>query len=85
MEWSKKLQVKALLEAGVDMTEKRGYTRKELQIFARYHGVSPFEEKQGLIGGWKRKPKDLLQALWERGWILEEMLDKFTLDGQRMQ
>jgi hypothetical protein len=47
--------------------------------------VSPFEEKQGLIGGWERKPKDLLQALWERGWILEEMLDKFTLDGQRMQ
>jgi hypothetical protein len=66
------------------MTEKRVYTRKELQTFARLHGVNSFEEKQGVIGGWEGKPKGLLQVLWERGMILEEfLLDKYTLDGRK--
>jgi hypothetical protein len=82
VERSKKLLVKALLEAGVDM-KKRGYTRKELQTFARLHGIDTFEEKQGVIGGWEGKPKGLLQVLWERGLILEELLDKYTLDGRK--
>ena len=83
IERSKKLLVKAMSEAGVDITEKRGYTRKELQTFARLNGVDTFEEKQGVIGGWEGKPKSLLQALWERGLILEELLDKYTLDGRK--
>jgi hypothetical protein len=54
-----------------------------LQTFARLHDVDTFEEKQGVIGGWEGKPKGLLQALWERGLISEELLDKFTLDGRK--
>ncbi len=44
------------------MSEQRGYTRKELQTFARRHGIDVFEEKQGVLAGWQGKPRGLLEA-----------------------
>jgi hypothetical protein len=65
------------------MPEQWGYTRKELQIFARHHCIDVFEEKQGVLAGWQGKPKGLLQVLWERGLLLEVSLMKYTLDGRK--
>ena len=62
---------------------KRGYTRKELQTFPRFHGVDTFEEKQGVIGGWEGNAKGLLHVMYERGMISEELLDKYALDGRQ--
>jgi hypothetical protein len=67
--------------------EQGGYTRTELQTFARsQHGIKVLEEKQRVIGGWQGKPKGLLQVLWEtRGLILEGSLVKYysSLDTRR--
>jgi hypothetical protein len=52
-------------------------------MFARLHGIDTFEEKQGVIGGWEGTSKGLLQALWERGLISGELLDKYTVDGRK--
>ena len=83
VERSKKLLIKALSEAGVELPEQRSYTRKELQTFAKRHDVDIFEDKQQIIGGWIGQPKGLLQVLWERGLLNETMLDKYTLDGRK--
>jgi hypothetical protein len=83
VERSKKLLTKALLEAGVNIPEQRGHTKKELQTFATRHGIDLFEDKEGIIGGWQGKPKGLLQVLWERGLISEGSLEKYTLEGRK--
>ena len=83
IERSKKLLTKALSEAGVELPEKRGYTRKELQTFALRHGIDLFEDKERIIGGWQGQPKGLLQVLWERGLITEASMEKYTVDGRK--
>ena len=79
----KKLLVTALSNAGVSLQQNRSYTKKELQEIARIRGVGLFEDKEHFIPGWQGRPKGLLQALWERGMIDEQMLDKYTLDGRK--
>ena len=80
---SKKLLTKALLDAGVDLPSQRNFTRKELQTFANRNGVDVFEDKREIIRGWEGQPKGLLQVLWERGFVAETMLEKYTLDGRK--
>ena len=48
---------------------------------ARIRGIGLFEDKEQIIPGWQGQPKGLLQALWGRGMIGKQMLDKYTLDG----
>jgi hypothetical protein len=85
VERSKKLLIKALSEAGVELPEQRNYTRKELQTFATRHGIDIFEDKQRVIGGWMGQPLGLLQVLWERGLISEALLDNKNWTVTRIQ
>jgi len=41
----------------------------ELHILASNHGVAIETEEDEIIQGWMNKPKELLQILWEQGWI----------------
>jgi hypothetical protein len=41
------------------------------------------KRKEQILRGWEGQPKGLLQALWERGIIDEQQLEKYTLDGRR--
>ncbi len=83
VERSKKMLMNALSDAGVSFQQQRSYTKKELQDFARIRGIDLFEEKEQIIVGWQGQPKGLLQALWERGLILEHSLKEYTLDGRK--
>ena len=80
---SKKLLINALSEAGVRLPEQGNYTRGELQAFANRHGVDICEDRPKIIRGWVGQPKGLLQVLWERGFISETSLDKYTVDGRK--
>ena len=33
--------------------------------------------------GWEGQPKGMLQVLWERGWIDENNLAKYTVSGRK--
>jgi hypothetical protein len=83
VERSKKVLLRCLSDKGVTLQQQRGYTRKELQEFARNNGIELSERKDVITPGWQGKPKGLLQVLWERGLIESEALDKYTVDGQR--
>ena len=83
VERSKKLLMKALLDAGVELPRHRNFTMKELQTFANRNGIDVFEDKLQIIPGWEGKPKGLLQVLWERGFVAEATLEKYTLDGRK--
>jgi hypothetical protein len=83
VERSKKLVIKALTEAGVTLQQNRSYTKKELQDFARMRGIDLSEQKEQIIMGWEGQAKGLLQVLWERGFVSEASLEKYTLDGRR--
>jgi hypothetical protein len=83
VERSKKQLTKALLDAGVELPPQRNFTRKELQAFANRNGIDVFEDKLQIIRGWEGQPKGLLQVLWERGFVAEEMLEKYTLEGRK--
>ncbi len=75
----------ALSNAGVSFQQQRSYTKKELQEFARIRGINLFEEKEQIIVRWQGQPKGLLQVLWERGLILEHLLEKILLTVEKMQ
>jgi hypothetical protein len=83
VERSKKVLLRCLSDKGVTLQQQRGYTRKELQEFARNNGIELSERKDVITPGWQGKPKGLLQVLWERGLIESEALDKYTVDGRR--
>ncbi|KAI2492861.1 hypothetical protein MHU86_21674 [Fragilaria crotonensis] len=83
VEKSKKELLRCLSDKGVTLSQQRGYTRKELQEFARNNGIELSERKEVIIPGWQGKAKGLLQVLWERGLIESEALDKYTVDGRR--
>ncbi|KAI2501400.1 hypothetical protein MHU86_13067 [Fragilaria crotonensis] len=68
---------------GVTLQQQRGYTRKELQEFAKNNGIDLHEQKEVVTFGWERQPKGLLQVLWERGLIDCEAIDKYTVDGRK--
>jgi hypothetical protein len=52
--------------------QQQGYTRKELQEFAKNNGINLHEHKEVVTFGWERQPKGLLQVLWERGLIVSQ-------------
>ena len=83
VERSKKLLINALTDAGVTFQQQRSYTKKELQDFARIRGIDLYDEKEQILLGWEGQPKGLLQALWERGMIDEQQLERYTLDGRK--
>ncbi|KAI2503269.1 hypothetical protein MHU86_11206 [Fragilaria crotonensis] len=83
VEKSKKELLRCLSDKGVTLSQQRGYTRKELQEFARNNGIELSERKEVILPGWQGKAKGLLQVLWERGLIESEALDKYTVDGRR--
>ena len=62
------------------LQQQCGYTRKELQEFARQNGIELSEQKEVITPGWQGKPKGLFQVLWEQGLIESEALDKCTVD-----
>ena len=64
----------------------RGYTLKEeLERLAIEHEVELSYELEEVEEGWCRKPKGLLQVLWERGWINKENVSKYSLKGNEFQ
>jgi hypothetical protein len=85
VEKSKKLLLEALQEKGVTLQQQRGYTKKDLQDFARNNGIELFDLKEQIAPGWEGQPKGLLQVLAERGLIDRELLEKYTLDGRKDQ
>ena len=64
---SKKVLLCCLSNKGMTLQQQCGYTRKELQEFARQNGIELSEQKEVITPGCQGKPKGLLQVLWERG------------------
>jgi hypothetical protein len=83
VERSKKQLLEALKERGVTLQQQRGYTKKELQDFARNNQIELYDCKELIKAGWEGKPKGLLQVLGERGLIERASLDKYTMDGRK--
>jgi hypothetical protein len=63
----------------VTLQQQRGYTKKELQDFARNNSIELFDAKEVIAPGWEGQPKGLLHVLAERGLIERESLEKYTL------
>jgi hypothetical protein len=62
------------------LSERRQYRLAELQDIATNNNIDPKIEKTRDKKGWEGQPKGLLQVLWERGWIDEGQLEKYTMD-----
>jgi len=64
-----KLQLAKALrdEAGITVDPLRPMS--EIKEIANRHGIDLQYQKALVTEGWHRKPKGLLQILWERGWI----------------
>jgi hypothetical protein len=56
------------------------YKLTELQELAIANNIDTKKEITREKKGWEGQPKGLLQVLWERGWIDEGNLDKYTMD-----
>ncbi len=83
VERSKKQLLETLKERGVMLQQQRGYTKKELQDFARNNQIELYDCKEIIAPGWEGKPKGLLQVLGERGLIERAALERYTLDGRK--
>ena len=83
VERSKKQLLETLKEQGVMLQQQRGYTKKELQDFARNNQIELYDRKEIIAPGWEGKPKGLLQVLGERGLIERAALERYTLDGRK--
>jgi hypothetical protein len=57
--------------------------KKTLVQRCQEHDLPVSETKIKTIEGWEGKPKGSLQALWERGWIDESNLSKYTVAGRK--
>jgi hypothetical protein len=75
--------LEALKDKGVTLQQHRGYTKKELQDFAKNNGIALFDIKEQIAPGWEGKPKGLLQVLGERGLIDRSSFEKYTLEGRK--
>jgi hypothetical protein len=51
-----------------------------LQQLATNHNIDTKIQKTRVKKGWEGQPKGLLQVLWERGWINEGQLEKYTME-----
>jgi len=72
------------LEAkGVDLQPGKTYTRKKLQEFASEKEIELKVTRPLIKEGWEGKPKGMLQILWERGWIDDKQLSKYSVPGSK--
>ncbi|KAI2492116.1 hypothetical protein MHU86_22452 [Fragilaria crotonensis] len=62
------------------LNERRQYRLVELQELARTNNIDPKTMRTREKKGWEGQPKGLLQVLWERGWIDEGQLERYTMD-----
>ena len=62
------------------LSDRRTYRLTELQELARTNNIETKLVRTREKKGWEGRPKGLLQVLWERGWIDEAQLDKYTVD-----
>jgi hypothetical protein len=69
----------------VALQQKQGYTKTELHKLARANGVETHKQVDKILPGWEGKSKGQLQALWERGLLNPQLLDKYTLEGKKIQ
>ena len=84
VERSKKVLLEALKDKGATLQQQRGYTKKELQDFARNNGIKVVGIKEQIAPGWEGKPTGLLQVLGERGLIDRASLDQYiVLEGRK--
>ncbi len=65
------------------LQQQRGYTKKELQDFARNNCIEVSDVKEQIAPGWEGKPKGLMQVLGERGLIDRALLETYTLKGRK--
>ena len=73
-------ELKAELEPLNVLNAQRSYRLLELQELARMHGVDVKIINVRVKIGWQGQTKGLLQVLWERGWIDEGNLERYTAD-----
>ena len=59
--------------------------REELEGLAKKIDVELTTKIDVVEEGWPRKPKGLLQVLWERGWVNEEKLGEYSIKGMKYQ
>lgn len=57
VERSKKLLLEALYAKGVTLQQQRGYSKKELQDFARNNQIELHDRKEQVTPGWEGNPK----------------------------
>ena len=69
-----------LAALNVVLSERRQYRLAELQQIATNHNIDTKIQKTRVKKGWEGQPKGLLQVLWERGWIDEGQLEKYTIE-----
>ena len=62
------------------LSDRRNYRLTELQELAKNNNIETKMVRSREKKGWEGRPKGLLQVLWERGWIDEAQLDKYTID-----
>jgi hypothetical protein len=62
------------------LSDRRTYRLTELQELARTNNIETKLVRTREKKGWEGRPKGLLQVHWERGWIDEAQLDKYTVD-----
>jgi hypothetical protein len=62
------------------LSDRRQYRLTELQQYARDNNLDPKVERTTEKKGWIGQPKGLMQVLWERGWIDENNIHKYTMD-----
>ncbi|KAI2499926.1 hypothetical protein MHU86_14547 [Fragilaria crotonensis] len=62
------------------LNDRRQYRLAELQQIARDRNLETRVERTRERKGWAGQPKGLLQVLWERGWIDEGQLERYTID-----
>ena len=65
------------------LSDRRQYRLIELQQIARDNNVDTKVERTREKKGWIGQPEGLLQVLWERGWIDEANLDKYTMENSK--
>ena len=59
------------------------YAKQELQEISEKHNIDLTYSHQGVIKGWVGRPKGMLQVLWERGFINEQELEKYSGDEKK--
>ena len=83
VERSNKQLLEALKDRGVMIQQQRGYTKKELQDFARNNQIDLYDCKEVIAPGWDGKPNGLLPVLGERGLIERALFERYTLYGRK--